>query len=304
MDRTPMSKVRAFVFVLLLTFASGVGAGLDCIRFLPVGVCAWLLCLPGFCAVAITPKFGHFNPDLLVHVNNPQGVNRVEDPQRIDTHNRNHQNLIYRDVIAVGHPLAGLIYCPSQATALFPYFISELDVLGWRFGIPDVLHPASYIPGLEEIGHWPLNRWGSVYPRTGWVIQSDEPKAAAVVAQRAGDFITRLFEPHIYYPLTGLPIFGLGPKLTFPPFFGLIENSNLGGDWQLNQLLEPGCLVFGKNDLLRFTSWGGGKVEADGDYTFTLWRPYTCCEILGEALLFFADFIFYPLPDTVIEGTF
>ena len=294
-----MNKVRAFTLIFFLTVASGVGAGPDCLRFLPIGVCVWLLCVGPYCTVETSVQYGHFNPDLIVTVENPNGVNRAEDPYRIDTHNRNHTNLIYRDVNAFGHPLAGRIYCPSQAEAFFPYFISELDTFGWRWGVVDALYLASYIPGLQEIGHFPFNTWGNVYPRTGWGIQSDEPKAAAVVAHRAGDIITRDAQPHIYYPLTGVPA---GDKLTFPPLIGLTENTNQGGDWELIQVDTPGCQVFGENDTLHLRSWGGGKVETDGDYTFTLWRPYKCCDIKGETLLFLIELVPYPLPDTDVES--
>ncbi|MGH8549952.1 MAG: TraU family protein [Blastocatellia bacterium] len=301
------TRIPAVVLVLALSPATlppaaARGIPSDCLRFLPVGICVWLTCAGPFCSLDTSVKYGHFNPDLLVTVNNPQGDNRAEDAHRSDTHTRNHQNLIYREVHALGHPLAGQIYCPSQASALNPYFLSELDSLGWRWGIPDMLSPPSFVPGLREIGHWPLNTWGAVYPRTGWTIQADDPKAAAVVAHRAGDIITRSGEPHVYQALTG-PATG-GNKLTWPPLLSLTENTNRGGDWQLepdagqqnNQQNSklPSCEVFGEFDPLR--SRGGGKVSSDGDYLFTLWRPYTCCEIEGASLVFTADFIAYPPP--------
>lgn len=279
----------------------------DCLRFMLVGICIWVTCTNVGCDVEIALKYGHFNPDLLVMVRNPQGINRVEDSYRPDTHNRNHQNLIYRETLAVGHPLAGQIYCPSQADSGVPYFISELDAVGWRWGIPDMLFPPSYVPGLREIGFWPLNTWGPVYPRGGWTIQTEDPKAAAIVAQRTGDIVTRTGEPHVYRSLSG-PVID-GRKFTWPPFIGLTENTNRGGDWQLmppksqdssttssNSKITPFCEVFGENDTISITGWGGGKVSPDGDYLFTLWRPYTCCEIKGATLAFYIDFVPYPPP--------
>jgi hypothetical protein len=62
----------------------------------------------------------------------------------------------------------------------------------------EMFYAASLIPGLREIGNWPLQTWGGVYPRTGWTTQAEEPKAAAVNAQRAGDIVTRDNQPHIY----------------------------------------------------------------------------------------------------------
>ncbi|EPH6592434.1 TraU family protein, partial [Escherichia coli] len=55
------------------------------------------------------------------------------------------------------------------------------------------------IPGKREIGSQEEeNMWGNVYPRSGFVTQTDDDKAAAVVAQRVADIITRTGEPHVY----------------------------------------------------------------------------------------------------------
>ena len=120
------------------------------------------------------------------------------------THNRlDHRNLLFRETDAIGHPLsllpsaggAGGLVCPSQATPFVPYFQSGLDALAWRLGVPEMLYPASLIPGLREVGHWPLQTWGGLYPRTGWTTQAEEPKGAAINAQRAGDIVTRTGSP-------------------------------------------------------------------------------------------------------------
>lgn len=101
-----------------------------------------------------------------------------------------------------------------------------------------------------------------------------------------------------------------GDKLTWPPLLPLTENTHAGGDWQMDrsdpedsnagsqsgQNVLPSCEVFGANDTFSMTGWGGGKVSKDGDYLFTLWRPYTCCEIKGASLLFQVDFMPYPPP--------
>jgi len=308
-------KARACLLALLLltatshraTAAAGVGAvgwsvplsyniPFACILPMTVGICVWLTCTTFGCDVDTSVKYGHFNPDALIEVTNPDGINRVEDPKRIDSYNRNHNNLIHREVNILGHPLAGQLYCPSQADALTPYFLSPLDPLGWQWGIPEMIYPQSLIPGLREIGNWPLNRWGNVYPRSGWTVQYSEPKAAALFAQRSGDIITRSAQPHVYNPMTGQA--DDGDKFTWEPE-GLIENTNEEGWWQM--LYPPPadsggqiCEVFGKNDTLSLTGWGGGKVSPTGSYAFTLWRPYTCCTIEGMFLIFHFDYIPYP----------
>jgi hypothetical protein len=58
-------------------------------------------------------------------------------------------------------------------------------------------------------------------------------------------------------------------------------------------------VVFGENDSVKPVDWGGGRLSADGSYLYTLWRPYRCCEIKGEAFLGAIDFMPYPPPSDV-----
>ena len=266
----------------------------ECLQFRVVGVCIWIFCTPLGCDIETTVKYGHFNPDVLVRVSHPQGVDRVEDPRRIDTFNRNHNTLIYQDAVAVGHPLTGQLYCPSNTTALMPYYASLIDVPSWRWGGLDALNPAAWVPGLREIGRWPLNQWGHLYPRTGWTLQPEQPKSAAVVAQRVGDIITRSGQPHVYLSILGAPVFVADEKMTWSPG-SLIENSNKQGWWQPTSPTVEDCLIMGANDTLSLTGWGGGRVAGDGTYVHALWRPYTCCEI-GKGALVVIDFTPYPFP--------
>ena len=85
-------------------------------------------------------------------------------------------------VLIGGLSLAGVaagvgLLCRSQTSPFFPYFQSGLDALSWRQEVPEIFYPASWIPGMREIGTWPLQTWGSVHPRTGWTTQAEEPKA-------------------------------------------------------------------------------------------------------------------------------
>ncbi|MEQ1636824.1 MAG: TraU family protein [Methylococcales bacterium] len=282
------------VLLLLLSLHTPVKAEpVSCLNLMVVGVCLWLVCTAYECHTEETVKIGHFNPEVQVLVSEPVGVERTEDAYRTDTHNRNHQNLIFEDARAVGNPLAGMFYCPSQAKPLMPYFISEIDTPEWRWGAFEAFLPFSWIPGLREIGHWPFNTWQNLYPRTGWTTQSSPPKSAASVAQRVGDIITRVAQLHLYIPLFGEA--DSAEKLVWEPM-GLLENTNFQGYWQLlSPVFEPGCMVFGENDTLNLTDWGGGRAARDGDYSYTLWRPYTCCEIKGS-FIGAIDFILYPLP--------
>ncbi|MCP4995411.1 MAG: TIGR03756 family integrating conjugative element protein, partial [Gammaproteobacteria bacterium] len=211
---------------------------------------------------------------------------------------RDHKNLVYRETDAIGHPLSSLsglvagvgLLCPSQTTSLLPYFQSGLDALSWRQEVPEIFYPASLIPGLRELGSWPLQTWGGVYPRTGWTTQAEEPKAAAINAQRAGDIVTRTGQPHVYVPVTG----SSGSGRVWPPG-PLREKDRRTGTWQmLVPRSESSCNVFGTNDLANFTGWGGGRVDRQGDYAWNLWRPYKCCQRRGQWFLFDIDWMAYP----------
>ena len=46
--------------------------------------------------------------------------------------------------------------------------------------------------------------WGSVYPRSGFVMQTADDRAAAVGAQRVADIITRMGESHVYREVKGV----------------------------------------------------------------------------------------------------
>jgi integrating conjugative element protein (TIGR03756 family) len=211
---------------------------------------------------------------------------------------RDHQNLVFRESDAIGHPMASLagavpgvgLLCRSQSTPLVPYLQSGLDALAWRQEVPEIFYPASLIPGLREIGTWPLQTWGVVYPRTGWTTQAEEPKAAAINAQRAGDIVTRVGQPHVYLPLIGPN----GNQKVWPPG-PLVEKDANTGTWQmLLPAAENSCAVFGTNDLASVTGWAGGKVDAAGDYAWNLWRPYKCCTRGGQWLLGDIDWVAFP----------
>lgn len=266
----------------------------ECTQLRVVGVCIWIVCTMFGCDISVTVKIGHFNPDVLIKVTNPDGVDRVEDPKRIDTHNRNHQNLIFQSAWSAGHPLTGQIYCPSNTTAAKPYFWSELDTPTWKWGGLDVFTLGAWIPGQHEIGNWPSNVWGHLYPRGGWTIQHSEPKSSAVVAQRVGDIITRSGEPHVYDSILGRPVFVKNQKITWSPS-SLKENTNEEGWFQPTSPKLEQCMVFGENDTASTTGWGGGRVSTNGEYYYALWRPYTCCKVDDGALVVI-DFMPYPSP--------
>ena len=321
---------RAAVLTTPTIVAQTSAAALACMRWMPVGMCLWLRCSFSGCSVRTAVKVGHYNPDLVVSVYNELGGNPWAEiraslglaqqaaatgllgallPVPLDSAGnrtegshepREHRNLIFREADAIGHPIGTLsavagvvgLVCRSQARPFFPYFQSGLDALAWRQEVPEMLYPASWLPGLREIGSWPLQTWGSVHPRTGWSTQAEEPKAAAVTAQRAADIVTRTAQPHVYVPLAGnRRSFG---QRVWPPG-PLFEKDERSGMWQmLAPRLDATCSAFGSNDLVSLTGWGGGRVDATGEYAWNLWRPYQCCSRRGQVFLMDMNWMAYP----------
>jgi len=218
------------------------------------------------------------------------------------TNKKSHKNFKFKEVDVVGHPstLLALVgsnsgyICPSQTFPLYPYFMSTIDGLAWRTGLPESIYPQALIPGMREIGNYPLNTWGAVYPRSGFVTQHSPSKAAAVVSQRAGDIVTRTGQPHVYTPVASGPNMGTNGMKVWYPQDPLLEGDPKTGKWQmLTPNAETSCGTFGTNDLATTAGWGGGKVSKTGDYAWNLWRPYQCCEIRG-AFLYDVNFQSYP----------
>ncbi len=302
-------------------------AALSCMRWTPIGTCFWLRCTVGGCKVRTSLKVGHYNPDLVVAAYNKLGGNPWVEmrgtlgaaqraaasgvlgtllPFPIESgSNRtegargrgDHRNLVFRETDAIGHPistfskLAFELICRSQATPLVPYFQSGLDALAWRSPLPESVYPESLLPGQREIGSWPLQSWGSVYPRNGWTTQAEEPKAAAITAQRVGDIVTRAGQAHLYVALSGPK----GSSQRVWPPGPLSEMNARSGSWQmLSPKADSSCAVFGSNDLTGPTSWSSGRTADDGEYVWNLWRPYKCCKSRGQWFVYSIDWTGYP----------
>jgi integrating conjugative element protein (TIGR03756 family) len=206
------------------------------------------------------------------------------------TTNQSHENNLakFKNADVIGHP-AGAAFnefvatsgyvCKGAGTPFMPYLLSTLDTLAWRYNVPESVFPEALIPGMREIGsRWTLNLWGNVYPRGGFLHQTDDYKSGAVVAERAGDIVTRLGQVHVYRPLLALPEPGYWPA---GPLF---ESNPITGKWQeLTPMLSAGCTTFPNI---------GVHVQAiRGDYAWALWRPYSCCRREGQIFLGSSDFL-------------
>ena len=198
--------------------------------------------------------------------------------------------LKFKEVNVYGHPLALAFgqnmnsdsvtyWCPTQVTPFLPYFSSAIDSFEWRWGAVESLYPATWVPGMRVIGSGFLQQWGSVFPRTGYVDQKEDAKAAAIVAQRAGNIVTSQNAlPHLSIPLQN----NNGVYRTW--FSGeMRENDPVQTVWQMvSPQQDTQCYAFGENDLAGL-SWASQRQNRDGkqQYAFTAWRNYECCQIPG-----------------------
>ncbi len=288
---------------LALTTATIAGSTLspDCISYRVRGICYWLLCTLYSCSVETSVKVEHYVPDAVVSSYANTGENPWVEVRAMSlpnpsaqgggdgTTNEEHENNLakFKNADVIGHPGATVFSqfvsqwgysCAGAGTAFMPYLLSTLDTVAWRYNIPEALYPEALVPGMREIGtRSGLNLWGAVYPRGGFLHQTDDYKAGAVVAQRAGDIVTRRGQLHVYQPLLA------NARDGYWSAGALIESDASTGKWQqLTPRLSNSCTVF---------PHAGSLPQAQrGDYAWALWRPYSCCQRRGQVFLGSVDF--------------
>lgn len=271
-------------------------ASTDCIDFKAIGVCVWMTCTPFGCDFETSVRYQNYMPDLVVSTYHRTGDNpwaavaswapptsqsRAGGIGTQDRTARIHTDLHFNNADAIGHPALTVMnnidsLCHSAATAFEPYYLSVYDALAWRQGIPEKVYPEALMPGARTIGTFG-NVWGHVYPRSGFVIQANPYKAAAVAAQRVADFVTRDGQPHVYIPLTANAEPGWWPPGP------VVEGEPDTHKWQrLQPNLTQACHVFPDHGTLASFA---GDIASAGDYVWTLWRPYKCCDREGAVLI-------------------
>lgn len=273
----------------------------QCTAYRVVGLCYWLFCTPYGCTVRTSVKVKHYIPEAVVSSYSNTGQNPWNEVALMSVPNptaqaggdgtTNHDtenNLAkFKNADVIGHPGASLFSkfisqfgytCHGASTPMMPYLLSTLDTLAWRYNLPESFYPEALTPGLREVGNRStLNLWGNLFPRGGFLHQVDDYKAAAVVAQRAGNVITQYGQIHVYQPMLATPSLGYWPAGE------LVESDVNTGKWQeLAPRLTTTCAVFPNSTP---------TVQANqGDYIWALWRPYSCCQKKGQTLLYSTGF--------------
>lgn len=177
---------------------------------------------------------------------------------------------------------ASSFMCPPGIAPFALAFQSDLDALVWRNILPlETIYPATWLPGMREVGQGMLQTWGSVWPRQGMLFQQDPVKGAAVLAQRVGDIISHRAQPHIYTPLQldnhrGYRFFG---------FQGIRERDTR---WQrVYPNPQRSCEVFGRDDSLSVVGFGDGHNLSSRGTVWNAWRRQECCSRPSGGAVFF-----------------
>jgi integrating conjugative element protein (TIGR03756 family) len=271
-----------------------------CVQWRIDGICIWLTCTIFGCYTTTSMKVSHFNPESVVSSYGHTGFNPwrevmaygVPNPTadgmgHLITPNNKRDNLPrFKNADVIGHPgsIADMgfgLLCDRTTTPFVPYFISTLDSVAWRWGITEQIYPATYIPGMREMApYFTGNNWGNIFPRQGFLVQPDDYKAGAVMAQRAADITSNIGSPHVYMPTQGMPYPGYWPPGP------IMEMNPLNHRWQgLHPFVEGGCYIF------PMSVWG--FMEEQTAYAWALWRPYACCSRAGQRLIFFSPHAYF-----------
>lgn len=262
-----------------------------CIDYQLAGVCLWLRCTFWGCSTETSVKVKHYIPDLVVQVYTDNQSLPLADVNAlmpsphgaVNSARRSASRLTERKIKAAdafGNPLSsisasvfnGFEYaCGGSATAYQPYFVSSLDFTAWRLSVPEMVYPES-LNIFNVLRSSSTGAWGNLYPRNGYIQQSDEYKATAIIAQRVGDIVTRSGQPHVYTQLKANSRDGYWP----PGELNVADEDS--GKWQmLLPRKENSCKVFPSESAI--TSNDRSKY---GAYAWNLWRPYSCCQRRGQ----------------------
>jgi integrating conjugative element protein (TIGR03756 family) len=273
-------------------------AGLPaCLHYEIKGACFWLNPTG---TIITTPDVQHYLPDVVVSVFNQPNQNPwLEMEATLDqaaTVAQNNmvsliagvpaaggqhsfqqpleQHVFFKEVDIIGNPALPVlpttpVLLSSVAVPLQPYFQSMLDSALWR-GFPPQALPEQAMASIENITHTigsGVTVWGGAFPFEGKIISGNDAKAAAVIAQRAGNLLTASQAwGHLYQPLS--------THCGIECQAAVIQENNPQTQFQLiYPVLDTHCSVFGNSS----TYGENFKTPADGAYVWVLWRQYRGC---------------------------
>ena len=248
----------------------------------------------------------------------------------------------FKDAMVIGNPAAKLgskfnvrFLCKSQSKPMHIYFNSRrgLNTLVWRgidlsspqgTGGTDLDRIESWKPGSRMVGRSNLldneitgdlsmldNGWGSIYPRRGTVLNPNDVKAGAVIAQRAIEIVVR--NPDGYHNITTTEahddeqweVWGDSKAANYQQCHASggrwqqemqdtsmamtgrclqqrsVQQRDIGDEatdrWQMiYPHVESECSPFDQR-ARQTKDWSAGKASEDAAYGYNFWQKYKCC---------------------------
>ncbi|MDH3000183.1 conjugal transfer protein [Chelonobacter oris] len=290
----PITQAQATLNTATIMASS---ASQSCHEYRVVGVCYWLYCSYGGCRVRASIKVRHYLPEMVISSYNHENQNPWKEMNMLSkgvhageysSPQKKYSQLNFKNADAIGHPQGAIsqmlkntgYYCKTQTKPFVPYFLSGLDFLAWRENMPEMFYPEALIPGMREVRS-NGDLWGNMYPRSGAVTQVHDYKAAAVIAQRVADIVSRTGQPHIYQASAQRGGEGYWP----PP--AVKENDKTTHKWQmLYPNMSRSCAIFPDGSP---QDGYAPQLSELGNYAWALWRPYSCCKRRGQTFLFSTD---------------
>ncbi|MBW8833431.1 MAG: TraU family protein, partial [Burkholderiales bacterium] len=177
------------------------------------------------------------------------------------------------------------LMCPPGIMPFGLAFQSDLDSFFWRGLVPlESIYPATWLPGMREVGQGLFQTWGNVWPRTGMIFEQHPVKGAAVLAQRVGDIISHPAQPHIYSMLQ----VDTNPNYRFFGFQGIKEHDESHTLWQrVFPSPQSQCAIFGSNDSFALMGFGDGQNMNNRGTVWNAWRKQDCCKKPSGRAVFF-----------------
>jgi integrating conjugative element protein (TIGR03756 family) len=194
-----------------------------------------------------------------------------------------HSNMTFTLTDSFGNPVllaskvigASGYVCDPKLTPMYPYYVSNLDTVAWRFSIPEMFYPQSLNPFGSLLGSNSYN-WGGYYPRIGHVTNHDLVKESGLIAFRSAHFLSRRGESHVYTSIAQNSREGFWPP-------GPLTKSS--GKWQqLAPKGEASCKTFPLSAGTGPSDGLSGYRSDDGAHVWNLWRRYKCCKDRGDFL--------------------
>jgi len=277
-----------------------------------IGTCIWE---KGVYPPKLIPtlEIDEYEPDLVVSVYNHHGDNpwwemRLVDDgynwiahsiihaltgmsptegNNADIPSKNNQNSLRRKIVEVVGSPADLTTLPlmnltPDTVSYVVYYQSQIDVLG-RYGLAELLYsPRTLNPMAYYIGQSVFNHWGYEFPRNMSVSQTNDYKAALILAQRAVDIVTNHNAGHTVVTTNNR----CGKKNCVVR--NVIEETKESRAIWEEIYPKDRHVHIGEDDSLNPQSLGVADILAgNGNYVFLVWRRYRGCIQVKNAHLVF-----------------